>query len=211
VRVAPVGRVRLAVEGLVHPGEPHLVERAKGRLAEALEIITRLLREGRVDFRGEYYRVREAELRPRGPRPGGPPILIGSQLGPRMLDLTARYADSWNTFFDLKPEDVVSAMAPLDAALAAIGRDPATLGRTLLLSIDLDLPRQHPPSTAYGRSREQEHADGAVLTGDAAHITAQLRAYAQAGIDHIVVFLDPDTVAGLAGFGEVLSPRQGHH
>jgi len=175
-----------------------------GRFAEALRIITSLLREGRVDFSGEYYRVREAELRPRGPRPGGPPILIGSQLGPKMLDLTARYADSWNTFLDLKPNDVAAAMAPLDAALHAIGRDPATLGRTVLLSVDLDLPRQHPPSVAYGRTRAQEAADGAVLTGDAAHIAAQLRKYAAAGINHIIVFLDPDTVEGIEGFGEVL-------
>ncbi len=176
-----------------------------GRFEEALKIITGLLREGRLDFSGTYYRVREAELRPRGPRPGGPPILIGSQLGPRMLDLTARFADEWNTFLDLKPEDVRESLAPLDAACAAIGRDPATLGRTLLLSIDLDLPRQHPPSTAYGRSREQEAAEGAVLRGDPAHIAGQLRAYAAAGITHIIVFLDPDTVEGLDGFGEVLA------
>lgn len=175
-----------------------------GRFAEAVQIVRGLLREGRADFSGEYYRIREAELRPRGPRRAGPPILIGSQLGPRMLDLTARYADEWNTFLDLKPEKVREALAPLDAACAAIGRDPATLGRTLLLSVDLELPRQHPPSTAYGRTRAQEAAEGAVLTGDAAHIAGQLRAYARAGITHIIVFLDPDTVEGIEGFGEVL-------
>src|SRR3712207_5459950 len=48
------------------------------RFEEALTIISTLLREGQVDFAGTYYQARECELRPRGPRPGGPPILIGA-------------------------------------------------------------------------------------------------------------------------------------
>ena len=70
-----------------------------GRFEEALGIITTLLREGQVDFEGTYYTARECELRPRGPRPDGPPILIGALgTGPRMLRLTARYADLWNAW-----------------------------------------------------------------------------------------------------------------
>jgi len=169
-----------------------------GRFEEAIQIIHGLLRTGRADFEGQYYRVREAELRPRGPRPQGPPILIGSQLGPRMLQLVAQYADEWNTFIPMQPEDVAMVLAPLDAACAAIGRDPATLGRSLVVSIDLPLPRQHPPSTAYGIPRTD------ALSGEPAAIAARLRAYAEAGIGHIVVHLDPDTIEGIEGFGEVL-------
>src|SRR5205823_9829883 len=54
------------------------------RFEEALGIILPLLRHGRVDVQGRYYEARACELAPRGPRPGGPPILIGGQ-GPRML------------------------------------------------------------------------------------------------------------------------------
>jgi alkanesulfonate monooxygenase SsuD/methylene tetrahydromethanopterin reductase-like flavin-dependent oxidoreductase (luciferase family) len=50
-----------------------------GRFEEALAIIVPLLREGRVDFQGQYYQVRDCVLEPRGPRAGGPPILIGAQ------------------------------------------------------------------------------------------------------------------------------------
>ncbi|MEX2314081.1 MAG: LLM class flavin-dependent oxidoreductase, partial [Thermomicrobiales bacterium] len=39
------------------------------RFAEAVEIVTTLLRDGRIDFNGEYYQLRDCELRPRGPRP----------------------------------------------------------------------------------------------------------------------------------------------
>ena len=178
-----------------------------GRFEEALRIVTGLLREGRVDLDGAYYRVRDGELRPRGPRQQGPPILIGSQLGPRMLGLAARYADLWNTFQWIRPGELPAALAPLDAALAAAGRDPATLGRVLDVPVDLDLPgpRRHPRSTAYGRDRAVEAAaSGVLLSGEPEAIADGLRAYADAGIGHVVVWLDPDTVEGIEAFAPVL-------
>src|SRR5215471_9977214 len=58
------------------------------RFEEALKIIQPLLRRGAVDFQGKYYKARECELRPRGPRRQGPPILIGAPPRlPRMLRL----------------------------------------------------------------------------------------------------------------------------
>src|SRR6184192_703328 len=66
------------------------------RFDEALQIIVPLLRKGHVDFQGQYYEVRNCVLRPRGPSPAGPRILIGARR-PRMLQLVARYADAWNT------------------------------------------------------------------------------------------------------------------
>jgi alkanesulfonate monooxygenase SsuD/methylene tetrahydromethanopterin reductase-like flavin-dependent oxidoreductase (luciferase family) len=63
------------------------------RFAEAIAIIHALLKEGTVDFHGEYYQITNGELLPRPTRLGGPPILIGSEIhGPRMLDLPARWA-----------------------------------------------------------------------------------------------------------------------
>ncbi len=37
------------------------------RFQEAIQIVTGLLRHGRLDFQGTYYSVRDCELRPRGP------------------------------------------------------------------------------------------------------------------------------------------------
>lgn len=176
-----------------------------GRFEEALQIVTGLLREGHIDFEGQYYQVRDGELRPRGPREQGPPLLIGSQLGPRMLRLVAQYADLWNTFIPMQPDDVSTALQPLDAACAAIGRDPVTLERVLMLSVDLPGPRQHPPSTAYGIDRVEEAESGTVLSGDPAFIAERLRAYARAGIGHVIVHLDPDTVEGIEAFAPVLA------
>src|SRR5579863_6728380 len=63
-----------------------------GRFDEALQILRPLLRDGRVDFEGQYYQARDCEDIPRGPRPAGPPLLVGGE-GPRLLGLTARYAE----------------------------------------------------------------------------------------------------------------------
>src|SRR5215207_7219380 len=68
------------------------------RFEEAITIMTSLLRTGRADLNGSYSQARDCELVPRGPRPEGPPIIVGTT-SPRMMRLTARFADGWNVWF----------------------------------------------------------------------------------------------------------------
>jgi len=63
----------------------------------------------------------DAVLRPRGPSPKGPPILIGARR-PRMLRLVARYADAWNTAWHTKPEVVAERWAGMRQACEEEGR-----------------------------------------------------------------------------------------
>jgi alkanesulfonate monooxygenase SsuD/methylene tetrahydromethanopterin reductase-like flavin-dependent oxidoreductase (luciferase family) len=100
-----------------------------GRFEEALAIIVPLLREGRVDFQGRYYQARDCVLAPRGPRPAGPPILIGAQR-PRMLALAARYADRYDADYHLAATEVGSLFEAFDRACVQVGRDLATIVRT---------------------------------------------------------------------------------
>ena len=65
------------------------------RFEEAVAIVVPLLRTGAVDFEGRYERAPNCVNLPRGPRPSGPPILMGTQ-GPRLLRLAAQTADAWN-------------------------------------------------------------------------------------------------------------------
>jgi alkanesulfonate monooxygenase SsuD/methylene tetrahydromethanopterin reductase-like flavin-dependent oxidoreductase (luciferase family) len=81
-------------------------DRRVSRFAEALAIVSGLLRQGQIDFEGEFYQVRDCELRPRGPRSQGPPILVGAE-GSRMLPLAAQHADAWGRDFDRVNPDVV--------------------------------------------------------------------------------------------------------
>jgi alkanesulfonate monooxygenase SsuD/methylene tetrahydromethanopterin reductase-like flavin-dependent oxidoreductase (luciferase family) len=102
------------------------------RFAETIEIIHALLKTGRADFEGTYQSLRGAQMIPRGPRAAGPPIVIAGK-GPKMLRLTARFADGWNWWSvgapDLEPLQPI--IDGLDRACAEVGRDPATLRRTL--------------------------------------------------------------------------------
>jgi alkanesulfonate monooxygenase SsuD/methylene tetrahydromethanopterin reductase-like flavin-dependent oxidoreductase (luciferase family) len=106
------------------------------RFEEGLRIVHDLLRTGRADFHGQYHTVAGCELRPRGPRPLGPPIVIGTN-GDRLLRLTAQYADAWNTSWLRDPSEIPPLRAAVDAACHAVGRDPTTLARTACVFPDL--------------------------------------------------------------------------
>lgn len=91
------------------------------RFEEALQIVRPLLKEGRVDFEGKYYTARDCEIRPLGPRPNGPPLMIGS-FGKRMLRLTAKYADKWNTGYLGQPDTLVKPRQEMLEACQETGR-----------------------------------------------------------------------------------------
>lgn len=155
------------------------------RFAEAIEIIHGLLRHGQIDFAGEYYTARDCELRPRGPRPEGPPIVIGST-APRMLSLLAKYGDIWNAWARQTLEELAEDREKVDAAMELAGRDPATVERTVSLLVDLPTATGRPSEPKSGlRARTPEE------------LAAHLVSYAGAGISHVQLMLDPNTDAGL--------------
>jgi alkanesulfonate monooxygenase SsuD/methylene tetrahydromethanopterin reductase-like flavin-dependent oxidoreductase (luciferase family) len=171
------------------------------RFEEALQVITGLLRHGQLDFEGAYYHTRECELRPRGPRPNGPPVLIGALgTGPRMLDLTPRYADRWNgwlTWGRSWPDAIPPLRERLDAACEAAGRHPATLERTVaVLAQVTGLPARLISSAPDGR--------GDPLCGSAEEIAEALRGFAREGITEVQIVHSPNTVQGIEGFGSIL-------
>lgn len=159
-----------------------------GRFDEALQIIVPLLREGHVDFQGQYYQVNNCVLRPRGPSKAGPPILIGAKR-PRMLQLVARYADAWNTAWHTDPAVVQERYAQLRTACAEVGRDPATI--TLTAGV---LVRLQP-----GEDSETEGA----ITGAPEEIARRLHAFASTGVAHLIVNLEPLTRATIEQFARI--------
>jgi probable F420-dependent oxidoreductase len=168
------------------------------RFEEAIRIIQSLLRDGQVDFEGTYYQTRDCELRPPGPRRHGPPIMVGGS-GPRMLGLTARYADAWNADFGSSPGSIRSLNDTIDAACQQVSRDPSTLERSASVLVDV---------AGHGRPGDNWVADvraGQALSGSTEELAAALRAYADAGIGHVQVWLDPSTVAGVEAFAPVLA------
>jgi alkanesulfonate monooxygenase SsuD/methylene tetrahydromethanopterin reductase-like flavin-dependent oxidoreductase (luciferase family) len=189
------GRVILGLgagdHGREHDAFGFVWPRRIDRFEEALQIIVPLLRDGRVDFAGEFYSARDCEIRPRG-RHGGPPILVGALgTGPRMLGLVARYADMWNGWFGFKGDErarIEPIRRLVDAACVEQDRDPATLERTVGISVAM-------PGT---------HAVDGTLTGSPSEIAAGLATYAAFGVDLVQVVMASPTPARVEAFGAVI-------
>jgi len=167
------------------------------RLEEALTVIRGLFRDGHVDFEGQYVIARDCELGLRGPRPAGPPILVGGQ-GPRTQRLAARFADLWNVGFFGDPSDLDSVSRlrrEVDDACAEVGREAVGLERTVALMVHLG----GPPAMVG----PYDWSAGA-LQGSTAELTSSLRAFAAVGTSHLMVGLVPSTRASIESFGRVL-------
>lgn len=163
-----------------------------GRFEEGLEIIRRMLRDGRANVSGRWHRA-QAELLPTGLRPSGPPILIAGK-GPRMLELVARHADAWNAAWYGRPEtatELDERIARLQTACARVGRDPASIELTAGVFVhfpDLDLEGGEAPPEEVMRGTPEEV--GAMLAG-----------YGDHGISEVIVHLWPRTPEGVAALG----------
>ena len=124
--------------------------------------------------------------------------MVGTS-GPRMLRLTARYADAWNAEWANDLDRLRSLLAEVDAACSAEGRDPATLARTASMMVEVP-----------GHARPGDHwmadlfAASQPAAGSPVELAALLRAFAADGVDHVQVWLDPNTEAGIEAFAPVL-------
>jgi len=170
-------------------------DRTIGRYEEALQIIVPLLREGRADFHGEFHSAADLEQRPRGPRPGGVPIMLGGH-GPRTMRLAVEHADIWSAFATESslPAAFEAVLAGLDAACAAADRDPRSLGRSIGVMVE--------PIEDHGA----EAADlGVPITGTADEIASTFTTFAAMGVTRLELMLWPNTVAAVEAMQSVLA------
>ena len=170
------------------------------RFEEAFTIIRTLLREGRCDFDGTYYQVRELELLPRGPRPDGPPLMVGSD-GERMLGITLPHVQAWNAWFawfDNRVDQYRALRDRIDAACVSAGRDPAAVERTAALFVAFP--------DAVGRSMGDRTApETQPLPSEPEHLAVALRDFAGEGVSHVQLVLDPISAASIARLESVLA------
>jgi probable F420-dependent oxidoreductase len=165
------------------------------RFEEALQVIVPLLREGHVDFQGQYYQVRNCVLRPRGASPAGPSILIGASR-PRMLRLVARYADAWNTVWHVDPQEVKERYERFKQVCLEVGRDPATIELTVGTVVRMSQSGQESPS-------EKE------ISGTPEEIANRLQGFADVGVTHLMVVLEPSGVTSIEQFSRVIELLHG--
>jgi alkanesulfonate monooxygenase SsuD/methylene tetrahydromethanopterin reductase-like flavin-dependent oxidoreductase (luciferase family) len=170
------------------------------RFEEAFTIIRTLLRDGCIDFEGRFHSARDCELVPRGPTPGGPPIMLGSS-GSRMLAIGAPHVDAWNAWYadtGNAPDGAAPLKARVDEASRETGRDPAEIARTVAVLV------RFPGGTGRVMGDTSPSMQVAPLEGSPEAIADGLRAWAATGVSEVQLVLDPITRDTIESIGEVL-------
>ncbi|MFJ9242213.1 LLM class flavin-dependent oxidoreductase [Streptomyces sp. NPDC101776] len=131
----PLARREYEAHGLPFHDSAH----ALASLAEACTVIRRLWTEDEpFDFHGTHHHLTGAFGSPKPVQRPHPPILIGGRSA-ATLRVVAEHADLWNIpGGDI--EDAVGRSALLDRYCAEIGRDPASITRSIHLSVSYDKP-----------------------------------------------------------------------
>ena len=153
-----------------------------GRLEEGFEPLSRLLKGERAGATGKWLRMSEASIAVTSPPP---PIWVAAE-GPRMLALAAR-ADGWNhAYWGAEDTSRFSrALGGLRHELDQIGRDAFEVETSASVACVLGDWRPAP-----GGFRERE-----VAAGSPEKIANVIRAYANAGAQHVIISLSPDPYA----------------
>lgn len=108
------------------------------RFGEFVQLLDLVLREDRVDWRGDYYAAVDARSTPGCVQRPRVPFVVAAN-GPRSMRLAVRFGQGWVTTGSSHDDldgwwrSVTELSTRLDKTLAAGGRDPATLDRYLSL------------------------------------------------------------------------------
>jgi probable F420-dependent oxidoreductase len=138
------------------------------RFDEAIQIVRALLSQDSVTFSGACYTITDAPCDPK-PVQSPLPLLVGTR-SPRMLRITARYADEWNTWG--APEVAGENRAALLRACEETGRDPATIKTSANAMVELG--EQAPPA-------------GRGIGGSAQQLADTFGQYAELGFDEFIM------------------------
>lgn len=137
VDVLSGGRLDLGLGAGWHEGEHRMygvnfppLKTRLDMLDEGTQVIKALWQGQPVTFNGQHYRLEAAESYPL-PAQSSPVIVIGGK-GERVLQLIAKHASEWNCAY-VNVEQYRQKSRYLDEQCQAIGRNPATLQRSLML------------------------------------------------------------------------------
>ena len=118
-----------------------------------------------------------------------------------MLEATIPYVDAWNAWYaDTRnaPAGVAPLRTVVDDAARAAGRDPAAIERTVAVLVQL------PGGTGRVMGGTDPKHIVEPLRGTPEEMAAELRAYADEGIGHVQLVIDPITEASVAALAPVL-------
>ena len=152
------------------------------QLEEALQIINAMWTEERATFAGRHYRVSDARC---APRPDPIPLVMVGAFKPKMLRLTAKYADWWNVS-STGVEGYKRMAEECERACADVGRDPATLRRTWGGGC-ICASTQEEAEAIAGDLYAGNDSDNFDFVGAPQQIVEQMRAFIDLGIDYFML------------------------
>ena len=148
------------------------------QMVEGIEVIRALWTGGPVTYEGRHYRLEDALAVP-VPQPA-PPIMVGGDGEKLTLRAVAEHADWWNAMS--RPMDVLRRkVAALEAHCDAVGRDPASVVRTITFVAFLDT------DGAAARRAAGPRLEGETVTfaGDPEAMIEHLATLAELGFEHV--------------------------
>lgn len=163
------------------------------QLQESVRILKQLWTQDRVDFRGQHYTLEDAVCAPK-PVQQPLPLWIGGQGERRLLRLVAQEADGWNMVLGRTVAEVRHKLEVLQRHCDAVGRDIATLDKSLFVLTYLydtelefkwlraDQADKLGPDSAVALERARTLG----LGGSAAQVIETLQQYQALGFDYFV-------------------------
>jgi probable F420-dependent oxidoreductase len=153
------------------------------RFEEAIQVIRSLLAEDRTDFHGDFYDITDAPSNPK-PVQSPLPILVGTG-SPRMLRITARHADEWNTWG--APDMAGGALDKLHTACEQVERDPNTLWKSTQALVFMTDNAEFAANVKGGEMGERS------IIGSNDQLVDEVGRYVEMGFDELIV---PDFTLG---------------
>ncbi len=180
-------------------------------LAEGAEVITKLWSGQPASMQGKHYSLKDAETYPL-PAEASPAIIMGGK-GEKTLKVVAQWATEWNCSY-LGLDGFREKSAELDANCEAIGRDPATLRRSLMIPFVIGLD-----GTAVQRAIDGQRATfgglpdnledwqaAGFIGGSPQQVQDQIGAFVEASIERFMLqHNNLDDLDSLALLAETLS------
>jgi probable F420-dependent oxidoreductase len=147
-----------------------------GRFEEWLEIVARMIRGETVTYEGTYYKVQDANLDPAPPH--RIPILVAGHR-PRMMRLTAQWADLWNTaWYGTPNEKVEEGLETLRQAIETAAKPANSVTATAGIIV---------------RDPDQQVADPSPQAIEVQDLPAAITAYEKLGVEHLIISPEPMT------------------
>jgi F420-dependent oxidoreductase-like protein len=154
----------------------HTIGGRLSRLDEALRILKLLWTQEQTNFNGKHFKLENASFNPKPIQKPHPPIMIGASGDKVALGIVAEHAQMWN--WPGTPEVLRTKIARLEEHCRRIGRDPATIEKSVLVA----------GTFALNEARER------------------IQAYTEIGVTHIVFSITPNDRSWMRSFAEEIIP-----